>query len=309
MTLPSEIDLDSAEQAAVPDEAPLNGEASFLADAWAELVHRPLFIISALIVLLVLAMVVAPAPFASLFGHGDPHQCNLLDSNAGPRGGHPFGFDTQGCDLYANVVYGARSTVAIGLLVTGASLLIAMVLGSLAGYLGGVVDALLGRLADIFFGFPFILGALVILAVTPDRNVLTVSGVLVVFGWPTMTRLMRSTVLSETSRDYVLAARSLGASSFRIVRKHILPNALAPVIVYATITIGGVMVAEATLTFLGVGLQAPAISWGLQLASAQSEIQQYPHLLIFPALFLCVTVLSFVSLGDALRDALDPRLR
>jgi oligopeptide transport system permease protein len=284
-------------------------EASFLADAWSELAHNPLFMVSGTIVVLILAIVIFPAPFAGLFGHGNPHACNLINSNEGPRAGHPFGFDVQGCDLYANVIYGARPTVTIGLLVTGTSLLIAIVLGSSAAYMGGIVDTVLGRLADVFFGFPFILGALIILTVIPERNVLTVSLVLIIFGWPVMTRLMRSTVLGETNKDYVLAARSLGASNMRILRKHILPNALAPVIIYATLTIGGVMVAEATLTFLGVGLQAPAISWGLELASAQTEIQQYPHLLIFPGLFLSLTVLSFVILGDSLRDALDPRLR
>ena len=283
--------------------------ASFLADAWSELAHNPLFMVAGTIVVLILAIVIFPAPFAGLFGHGNPHACNLINSNEGPRAGHPFGFDVQGCDLYANVIYGARPTVTIGLLVTGTSLLIAIVLGSSAAYMGGIVDTVLGRLADVFFGFPFILGALIILTVIPERNVLTVSLVLIIFGWPVMTRLMRSTVLGETNKDYVLAARSLGASNMRILRKHILPNALAPVIVYATLTIGGVMVAEATLTFLGVGLQAPAISWGLELASAQTEIQQYPHLLIFPGLFLSLTVLSFVILGDSLRDALDPRLR
>jgi oligopeptide transport system permease protein len=285
------------------------GASSFLADAWAELVHNPLFLVSAGIVVLVLAIVVLPGPFAGLFGHGNPHNCNLLDSNQGPRAGHPFGFDVQGCDLYANVIYGARPTVSIGLLVTGSSLLVAIVLGSAAGYVGGLVDTVLGRTSDIFFGFPFILGAIIILTVISERNVLTVSLVLVIFGWPTMTRLMRSTVLGERSKDYVLAARALGASNFRILRKHILPNALAPVVIYATLTTGGIMVAEATLTFLGVGLQAPAISWGLELASAQDNLQQYPHLLIFPGLFLSVTVLSFVTLGDTLRDALDPRLR
>lgn len=296
--------LDNDEGTAGPRRA-----EGFLADAWRELVHNPLFWLSGTIVVLILAVVVAPGPFAGLFGHGNPHNCNLLDSNKGPQPGHPFGFDTQGCDLFANVIYGARDTVTIGLLVTASSLFIAIVLGSAAGYMGGVTDMLLGRTADIFFGFPFLLGALIILTAIPARNVLTVSLVLVVLGWPTMTRLMRSTVLSERSKDYVLAARALGASPYRILRKHILPNAVVPVIVYATLTTGGIMVVEATLTFLGVGLQAPAISWGLQLASAENEIQQYPHLLIFPGLFLSVTVLSFVTLGDSLRDALDPRLR
>ena len=281
----------------------------FLADVRAELIRRPLFIGSSLIVLFVLAMVIVPAPFAGLFGHGDPHLCNLADSDAGPASGHPFGFDVQGCDLYANVIYGARPTVTIGLLVTASSFLLAVTLGSAAGYLGGVVDTVIGRLADVFFGFPFLLGALVILTVIPDRNVFTVSLVLVIFGWPVMTRLMRSTVLDQARRDYVTAARSLGASNLRIVRRHILPNALAPVIVYATITVSAVMVAEATLTFIGAGLQPPAISWGLQLAAAQHQFLQQPRLLIFPGLFLGATVLGFIALGDTLRDALDPRLR
>jgi oligopeptide transport system permease protein len=302
LTSPTLSDKASADDHEVPD-------ISFLRDAWSTLVRRPLFVASATVVVLILAIVIAPAPFAGLFGHGNPHACNLLDSSKGPGPGHPFGFDVQGCDLFANVIYGARPTVTIGLLVTAAGLVIAIVVGSVAGYMRGIVDAVLGRVADVFFGFPFILGALIILTVLPERNVLTVSLVLVVFGWPTMARLMRSTVLAEVNRDYVLAARSLGASSARVLRKHILPNAVGPVIVYATLTIGGVMVAEASLTFLGVGLQAPAISWGLELAAAQNDLQQYPHLLIFPGLFLSVTVLSFVALGDTLRDALDPRLR
>jgi oligopeptide transport system permease protein len=292
------------------DGPPQLGRATgFLGDAWGELVHNPLFLVSATIVLGILAIVTVPGPFAGLFGHGNPHNCNLADSALGPRSGHPFGFDIQGCDLYANVIYGARPTVTIGLLVTGSSLLVAVVLGSAAGYTGGAVDAILGRTADVFFGFPFVLAALIILTVISQRNVLTVSLVLIIFGWPTMTRLMRSTVLSERNKDYVVAARALGASNFRILRRHILPNALSPVVIYATLATGGIMVAEATLTFLGVGLQAPAISWGLELAAAQTEIQQYPHLLVFPGLFLSVTVLSFVTLGDTLRDALDPRLR
>lgn len=281
----------------------------YLADVRTELSRSPRFITAGIIAALILAMVIAPAAFAGWFGHGDPHLCDLAYSDAGPRGGHPFGFDVQGCDLYANVIYGARPTVLIGLLVTAGSLVLAVTLGSAAGYFGGLIDALVGRLSDVFLGFPVLLGALVILTVIPDRNVLTVSLVLVIFGWPAMTRLMRGAALSEARRDYVLAARGLGASNFRILRKHILPAALAPVIVYATITVGLVMTAEATLTFVGIGLQPPAISWGLELAAAQPQVGQYPHLLIFPGLFLSLAVLSFIILGDTLRAALDPRQR
>jgi ABC-type dipeptide/oligopeptide/nickel transport system permease subunit len=133
--------------------------------------------------------------------------------------------------------------------------------------------------------------------------------VLIILGWPTLMRLMRSTVLSGKEADYVAAARALGASDWRIMRVHILPNAIAPVIVYATITVGIIISAEAALSFLGVGLRLPAISWGLMISNAQNRILEQPHLLLFPALFLSVLVLCFILLGDALRDALDPKLR
>lgn len=268
---------------------------------------KRLTVAPAIVVAMVLAMAIAPAPFASLFGHGNPYACDLARSDRGPSWGHPFGFDVQGCDLYANVIYGARPTVTIGLLVTAGILAVAVVLGGAAGYLGGVTDAVVGRLADVVLGFPLILGALVVLTVTPDRNVLTVSAVLVAFGWPAMTRLMRATVLGTAGRDYVLAARTHGASAFRIVARHVLPNVISPVLAYATTAVGGVMVAETTLTFLGIGLQAPEISWGIQLADAQQQFLHHPHLLIAPGAFLSATVISFVVLGDALRSALDPR--
>jgi len=269
-------------------------------------VRRPT-VAPAIVVAVVLAMVIAPAPFAALFGHGDPYACDLARSDRGPSWGHPFGFDVQGCDLYANVIYGGRPTVTIGLLVTAGILVVAVVLGGAAGYLSGVTDAVVSRLADVVLGFPLILGALVVLTVTPDRNVFVISAVLVAFGWPAMTRLMRSRVLGAAGRDYVLAARTHGASAFRTVARHVLPNAISPVLVYATSAVGGVMVAETTLTFLGIGLQAPEISWGIQLADAQQQFLQHPHLLIAPGAFLSVTVISFVALGDALRDALDPQ--
>jgi oligopeptide transport system permease protein len=268
---------------------------------------RRLIFAPAIVVAVVLAMAIAPAPFAALFGHGDPYACDLARSDGGPSWGHPFGFDVQGCDLYANVIYGARPTVTIGLLVTAGILVVAVALGGAAGFLGGVTDAVVGRLADVVLGFPLILGALVVLTITPDRNVLTVSAVLVAFGWPAMTRLMRSTVLGAAGRDYVLAARTYGASVFRIVARHVLPNAIGPVLVYATTAVGGVMVAETTLTFLGVGLPTPEISWGVQLADAQQQFPQHPHLLLVPGAFLSITVISFVALGDALRVALDPQ--
>lgn len=301
--------LMSSEATVAGEAEPTGRQATLLADAWYDLRRNPIFLIAGFVVLLMIAIAAFPSLFAGWFGHGDPRACVLNNSGAGSSGGHPFGLDMQGCDVYANVIYGARASVSVGVLVTAMSLVLAIGLGSIAGFYGKVVDALLSRLTDIFFGFPFILGALVVLTSFDTRNVWTVSLVLALFGWPTMTRLMRSTVLSVKQMDYVTAARGLGASDWRLIRKHILPNAIAPVIVIATITIGSVIVAEASLTFLGVGLQAPAISWGLQLANAQNNFQAHPHLLVYPSIFLSITVLSFILLGDVIRDAFDPRLR
>jgi oligopeptide transport system permease protein len=279
--------------------------ASLSADAWRELRRNPLFIVSTVLILIMVLM----AAFPQLFTRQDPRTCDLANSRQGPTSGHWFGYDIQGCDYYANVVYGARPSITIGIVVTAVSALIAIVLGSAAGYYGGGLDSVLSRVTDIFFGIPFIVGAIVLLNTLPVRSVWTVCAALVVFGWMTLTRLMRASVISARDMDYVNAARALGAPNGRIIRRHILPNAITPLIVYSTVTIGTTIAAEATLSFLGVGLQLPAISWGLQISQAQTLFQQSPHLLLFPAAFLSVTVLSFILLGDAVRDAFDPKLR
>jgi len=276
---------------------------------WAELRSRRAFWVAATIVILMMLVALVPGLFANWFGHGDPTACNLANSVLGPRAGHPFGFDVQGCDVYANVIYGTRDSIAVGLLATGISFIVGVLLGSVSGYYGKLLDSIIARISDVFFGFPFLLGAIVILSTFRLRNVFSVSLVLALFIWPTLTRLMRSAVLPIRDADYVLAARSLGASDLRVIRRHVLPNALAPVVVIAMVTIGTVIAAEAALTFLGIGLQAPSISWGLQLANAQGGFQSYPHLIVAPGLFLSLTVFGFVLLGDAFQDALDPRSR
>jgi ABC-type dipeptide/oligopeptide/nickel transport system permease subunit len=187
--------------------------------------------------------------------------------------------------------------------------LIALVGGAAAGYYGGSTDSFIARLTDIWFVIPTILGAIVVLSLFPTRGIMTVSLVLILLSWPTMLRLVRSSVLSAKTQDYVDAARAMGASNLRIITKHILPNSLAPVVVYATITIGVIISAEAALSFLGVGLQLPAISWGLMISTAQERIITAPHLLLFPGAILSITVFAFILMGDALRDALDPKLR
>jgi oligopeptide transport system permease protein len=299
----------SDERVAALDEAatlePELAPASLWKDAWGQLRKSPMFVISSLLILLFITMAIAPRLFTSL----DPHNCDLIYSLDRPSAGHWFGYDLQGCDYYANTVYGARVSISIGIVVTAFAVLIAVVLGSIAGFYGGILDSLIARVTDVWFAIPFILGGIVVLSLFGQRGFFQVAFVLIILGWPTMLRLLRSSVLSVKENDFIDAARALGGRDFRIITRHILPNAIAPVIVYATITIGAVIAAEAALSFLGVGLQLPAISWGLMISTAQNRILQNPHLLLFPGLFLSVTVFSFILMGDALRDALDPKLR
>ncbi|MEK8069776.1 ABC transporter permease [Rhodococcoides navarretei] len=282
----------------------LVGQASLWGNAWKFLRKSPFFIIGTFLLLVLLVMAVFP----QLFARGiDPRVCSLSDSRLSPSAEHWFGTDVQGCDYYANVIYGARISLSIGVLSVIGVLIIGVLIGALAGYFGGAIDSILARFTDVFFGIPLLLGALILLTVTAQRTIFTVSLALVAFGWMTAMRLVRSSVISIKNSEYVQAAQALGASTYRILVRHILPNALAPVIIYATISVGTFIAAEATLTFLGIGLQAPEISWGLQINLGQNVFLTAPHLVLFPAAFLSVTVLAFIMLGDALRDALDPK--
>jgi ABC-type dipeptide/oligopeptide/nickel transport system permease subunit len=287
---------------------------SLWSDAWGQLRRSVIFWVGAFLGVIFVAM----ALFPSLFARGaDPRDCDLANSRATPSADHWLGFDQQGCDYLANVVYGARNSLLIGVLGIIGILLLGVVVGAIAGFYGRLTDGILSRIADIFYALPLILGALVLLRVGPstglpiisDRGAGAVAIALAAFGWMTAMRLVRSQVIAVKSSDYVAAARAMGASDFRILVRHILPNAVAPVLVYATITIGVLIAAEATLTFLGVGLQPPAISWGLQIAQGQSLLRTAPHLVLFPSIILTLTVMAFILMGDALRDALDPRQR
>jgi oligopeptide transport system permease protein len=281
--------------------------ASLTSDAWRELRRNPLFVISALFVLFMITVAIAPQWFHRI----QPIQsaCQLKDSLKPPRADALFGNDLQGCDILGSVIWGARPSISIGLLVTLGATFIAVAVGSIAGYFGGIVDALLSRATDIMLGFPFLVGAIVILSAFPTRSIFTVALVLIVFGWATLTRIMRGSVIASKDMDYVQAARALGASNTRILLRHVLPNAITPVIVLATIGVGAIIGAEAALTFLGVGLRAPANSWGLSISHAQRIWKEAPHTLLFPAIVLSLTVLAFIVLGDAVRDAFDPKLR
>jgi len=267
---------------------------------------KPRFVISGAIVLLMIVMAAFPQLFTG-FGPGPTENCDILKSNQPPSAEHLFGIDIQGCDYYTNVIYGARASILVGIVVSAIAFGIAALVGALAGYFGGWVDAVISRICDMAFGLPFILAAIVVLQLFGERNVWTVIFALALFSWPGGVRFMRSSVLEVRNREYVQAARLLGAGNGRILRKHIVPNAITPLLVLQTLGVGGMISAEAGLTFIGIDLTPPAVSWGLQLAAAREYIDAAPHLLMFPAIFLTITVLGFVLFGEAMRDEFDPK--
>ncbi|ARF82694.1 ABC transporter permease [Kitasatospora aureofaciens] len=294
-----------------PDVAKREEARSLWGDAWRDLRRRPIFLLSVVLILLLVVMAVFPWAFTD----ANPRKADLVhDYLRRPDwtdffGAGWFGYDAQGRSIYARVVYGARASITVGIFVTAAVTVLGGLTGMVAGYYGRAVDAVISRVVDIFFGIPLLLGALVLLNAFTTRTVWTVVLALAVLGWTQIARVMRGAVLTVKQSDYVVAGRALGAGTGRLMFRHILPNAVAPVIVVATIALGGYIATEATLSFLGIGLQDPTISWGIDISSAQKVIRTAPYVLFFPAAALSATVLAFIMMGDAVRDALDPKLR
>ena len=284
---------------------PAGKPRSLWSDAWRDLRRNPIFIISVLIILFLVFISLWPGTIATQ----DPLAANLDKADAGPAPGHPFGFDPQGRDVYTRVVYGARASVTVGVCATLGVVILGSVLGGLAGFFGGWWDAVLSRISDIFFGIPVVLGGLVFLSVVTNSTVWPVVGFMVLLGWPQIARIARGSVITARQNDYVQAARALGAGNSRMLLRHIAPNAVAPVIVVGTIALGTYIALEATLSYLGVGLKPPTVSWGIDISDASNQIRNAPHMLLWPAGALSITVLAFIMLGDAVRDALDPKLR
>jgi oligopeptide transport system permease protein len=278
---------------------------SLWSDAWRDLRRNPVFLASALVICFLVLISLWP----SLIAPGDPLQCDLAKAQQGSRPGHPFGYDGQGCDVYTRTVHGARTSVTVGVCATLGVALLGSLLGGLAGFFGGLWDAVLSRVTDVFFAIPVVLGGLVLLSVVTSSTVWPVIGFMVLLGWPQISRIARGSVLTVKQNDYVQAARALGASDARLLLRHIAPNAVAPVIVVSTIALGTYIALEATLSYLGVGLKPPSVSWGIDISSASPYIRNAPHALLWPSGALAITVLAFIMLGDAVRDALDPKLR
>ncbi|MFE1185181.1 ABC transporter permease [[Kitasatospora] papulosa] len=284
---------------------------SLWSDAWHDLRRSPLFVVSAILIIFLLVMAIAPG----LFTGADPRYADLAHHYLQkPKWGNFFqedwfGYDIQGRSIYARVVYGARASITVAVVVTVLVTILGTVVGMLAGYFGGWIDTILSRVTDIFFGVPFILGAMVVLTSFEERKIWVVILALAFLGWTSIARVARGSVLTIKQADYVMAAKALGASTTRILLRHILPNAIAPVIVVATIALGGYISAEATLSFLGIGLAEPTVSWGVDISSGQEQLRNAAFVLIIPSVMVSITVLAFIMLGDAVRNALDPKLR
>jgi peptide/nickel transport system permease protein/oligopeptide transport system permease protein len=224
-----------------------------------------------------------------------------------PSAEHPFGTDRVGRDVLSRTIYGAQVSLLVGVCATAFSLIVGLIMGSLAGFFGGLVDAIIMRITDIFMAFPYTLFAIALLAVLGPSltNVIIAIGIL---GWTSIARVLRSTILSVKENDYISAARALGASNLRIILRHVLPNSIASVVVYATMAIGSAILSEAALSFLGLGVQPPTPSWGMMISDGQSVIATAPWMAFFPGAACLLTVLSFTLMGDGLRDALDVKV-
>ncbi|MFZ3086353.1 MAG: ABC transporter permease [Candidatus Hydromicrobium sp.] len=277
---------------------------SLYKNAWKRLKKNKLAMLGLSIVILLILIAI----FAPLIAPYNPILRIKEDSSLGPSMNYLFGTDLLGRDIFSRVIYGSRISIEVGVIAVGISVIIGLFFGALSGYFGGISDALIMRIADIFFAFPYILGAIAIMTILGPGivNIFIAIGIL---GWASIARIFRSSILTIKNKEYIEAARAMGASNNRIIMKHIFPNSFAPIIVYATMNVGTAIIVEAALSFLGIGVQPPTPAWGKMLAESLAYIDVAPWMMFFPGLAILITVLGFVLLGDGLRDAFDPKLR
>jgi len=285
------------------------GEQAATAETYSRLVwrrfrrHRLAVIGGSAAVFLSLVAVLAPwlAPYR-------PEQIRLADRWGVPSRTHPFGTDELGRDVFSRAMHAGRISLSVGYLSALGVAVVGTVAGVAAGYYGGLTDSVLMRVVDILLSVPTIPLYLIMAALLPGGGVARIIFIFVLFGWTGVSRLVRSQVLSLRQQDFVEAARALGASELRIMLRHLVPNAMAPIIVATTLAVGGFILGESALSYLGLGIQPPTPSWGNMLQRAQEYVLNASWLALFPGVLIFITVLSFNFLGDGLRDALDPRL-
>jgi oligopeptide transport system permease protein len=295
-------------EAAEIDAVRINDKPSNLwIDAWRDLRKRPMFWISGFLILIVSTVALWPTLFTQVAPNDN---CLLANSDGPPTGEHILGFTRQGCDVFARIVHGASTSLSVGLIVTTMTMTLGILFGSIAGFYGKWIDAVLSRIGDIFFSIPYILAAVVIMSVfSANRNVWVISAAIGIFAWPSTARVLRAEILRVKQSDFVIAAEAIGLGRFKILMRHVLPNSIAPVIAVTTISLAAAIVAEATLSFLGVGLPTTTMTWGNDIAQAQTDLRSAPQVLIWPSLALSITALAFIMMGESIRDALDPKAR
>ena len=276
----------------------------FLRDVvWQRLRHNRMALVGAVIVLIMFLMAAA-ASLSSL----DPAAINVSQSLLPPSAAHPLGTDDLGRSVLVRMLYGARISLLVGFVAVGISTLIGILLGSLAGYYGGWIDAFIMRFVDIMLCFPTFFLILAVIAFL-DPSIWNIMIVIGLTSWMGVARLIRAEFMSLRRRDFVLAAQALGATDIRLIFRHILPNALSPVLVSATLGVAGAILTESALSFLGIGVQPPTPSWGNMLITGKQTLGSAWWLSVFPGLAILITVLGYNLLGEGVRDALDPRLK
>jgi oligopeptide transport system permease protein len=290
-------------------EAEGSGEArSPWRDAWQRLRRNRLATACAALFALIAAACVVGPWIAGAFGV----DATTIDTARGatpPSGAHWFGTDTLGRDMLVRILIGGRIAIAVAAVATVIAVVIGVSWGAAAAYAGGRIDELMMRIVDGLYGFPTVVFVIVVMSVMDTRSIVLLFALIGGISWLTMARITRGQVLLLVHREFVEAARAAGAPPMRLVLRHLLPNAAGPVIVYATLALPQVMLTEALLSFLGLGVQAPLASWGTLVTEGSTQIVVYPWLLVFPSVVMAVTVLSLNFLGDGLRDALDPQTR
>jgi peptide/nickel transport system permease protein len=302
--------VESAHETTDPGQTPENAgkerSRSQFADMWRRYKRNKLAMIG-LVVVVALVIIALLQPFISPY---DPYDQNLLNTLAPPGGDHLLGTDSLGRDLFSELLYGLKLALLVGICTMLGSLIVGVALGAIAGYRGGFSDGLIMRITDIFLAFPYLIGALLIVR-TFGSGVTQVIIALVVLGWSTGARLMRGQMLALREAEYVEAARSIGASDWRIVIRHILPNAIQPVFIYSFTSIGVAVVAMASLAYLGVGVPPDTPEWGrlINQGIEQVQVAGKDYLWIYPSAAICLTTLAFAFMADGLRDSLDPKLR
>ena len=276
--------------------------SSLWRDAWIRLSKNRLAI-AGLIILLTLIMISLLTPIIAPYGYEEQ---NLAIGATAPSGEHLLGTDIFGRDMLTRIMYGGRVSLMVGFVATSVALVIGISWGAIAGFFGGRLDAVMMRIVDALYALPFMI-FIILLMVVFGRNILLLFLAIGAVEWLTMARIVRSQVMSIRNQEFIEAAYSIGLTRWVIIKKHIIPNTIGPVIVYTTLTIPSVMLLEAFLSFLGLGIQPPQSSWGLLINYGVETMEEYPWLLIFPGMALSLTLFSLNFLGDGLRDALDPR--